>query len=79
MQKFTRPLTREIELGGERLALTLSADGVVVRPVGSRKPPHEMSWDKLLLCAATGTDDLAAAVDAVKKGGSAKPAAGGSM
>jgi cell wall assembly regulator SMI1 len=45
MQKFTRSLTREVEVGGERLALTFSAEGLSVRPVGSRRPPHEMSWD----------------------------------
>ena len=44
MQKFTRALTREIEVGGERLAVTLSEQGLSVRPVGSRRPPHTMSW-----------------------------------
>src|SRR5205823_5157761 len=50
MQKFTRALTREIEIGGERLALTLSEEGLSVRPVGSRRPPHTMSW-AAWLCA----------------------------
>ena len=48
MQKFTRPITREIELGGERLALTFSEQGIAVRPVGSRKPPKEISWAGVL-------------------------------
>ena len=48
MQKFTRALTREIELAGERLALTLSETGIAVRPVGSRKPPREISWASVL-------------------------------
>jgi cell wall assembly regulator SMI1 len=80
VQKFTRPLTREIELGGERIALTLSQEGVAVRPVGSRKPPHEISWAGVL-CAVTRSgaeptaEEVSAAVAAVKKGGTAKPAA----
>jgi cell wall assembly regulator SMI1 len=81
VQKFTRPLTREIEMAGERLALTLSAEGISVRPVGARKPPHEMSWTALL-CLLTGpgaghtpsTEEMAAAVAQLKKG-KAKPAA----
>jgi len=53
MQKFTRPLTREIELAGERLALTFEETGVTVRPVGSRRQPWTMSWPALL-CHLTG-------------------------
>jgi cell wall assembly regulator SMI1 len=78
MQKFTRPITREIELAGERLALTVGADGISVRPVGSRKPPHEIGW-AALVCALTksetgqasppGADEVAAAVEVLKKGG----------
>lgn len=48
MQKFTRPITREVELDTERLALTLDESGVTIRPVGSRKPPHTCSWASLL-------------------------------
>jgi cell wall assembly regulator SMI1 len=44
VRKFTRPLTREIEVAGRRLAVTLSQRGVSVRPVGSRKPPRELTW-----------------------------------
>jgi cell wall assembly regulator SMI1 len=82
MQKFTRPLTREIELAGERLVLTLSADGISVRPVGARKPPHDMNWAELICClagsqtrraSAPGADELNAALDALKKRGPAKP------
>ena len=78
MQKFTRSLTREIEVGGERVAVTLDADGVVLRPVGSRRPPHTVTWAGVL-CAATApagpaTDQVAQAVAALKKGGE-KPAA----
>src|SRR5579871_3746106 len=50
MQQFTRSLTREIEVGGERLAVTLSKEGLSVRPVGGRRPPHHMSWETWL-CA----------------------------
>ena len=81
MQKFTRPLTREIELAGERLAVTLSAEGLSVRPVGSRKPPLEAGWAEIvrsLTARGTGTgptpEELKAAVEALKKGGSAKSA-----
>ena len=50
MQKFTRAITREIDLAGERLAVTFDAQGISVRPVGSRKPPHAMSWGSFLRC-----------------------------
>jgi len=53
MMKFTRPITREIELGGERLAVTMADQGVAFRPVGSRKQPREISWTAIL-CHATG-------------------------
>ncbi len=48
MQQFTRDLTREIQVGGERLALTLTKEGLSVRPVGGRRPPHTMSWEACL-------------------------------
>jgi hypothetical protein len=67
MQKFTRPLTREIALGDGRLALTLTEQGISVRPVGSRKPPWEVSW-AAVLCQLTGAEDVAAAVERLKKG-----------
>jgi cell wall assembly regulator SMI1 len=67
VQKFTRPLTREIDLAGNRLALTLTDQGISVRPVGARKPPWECSWDQLL-CRVTGAADAAAAFEALRKG-----------
>jgi cell wall assembly regulator SMI1 len=81
VQKFTRPITREIELGGERLALTLSEQGLSVRPVGSRKPPHEVSWASLLVAAvagegtAPGLEQVQAAVQALKEGSRPAPTA----
>jgi cell wall assembly regulator SMI1 len=80
VQKFTRPLTREIELAKERLALTLTDEGIAVRLVGSRKPPHQLSWAEVL-CALTRQseagpptpDQVNAALALVKKG-SAKAA-----
>jgi cell wall assembly regulator SMI1 len=51
MQKFTRDLTREVEVNGERVALTLSEKGVAVRPVGSRKPPAEITWAAVVAAA----------------------------
>ena len=83
MQKFTRPITREIELGGGRLALTLTEQGIAIRPVGSRKPPREISWSRLV-CVLTGAAaggpepsaaDLAAAVETLKKGDAGKASA----
>lgn len=73
MQQFTRALTREIEVGGERLALTLSKDGLSVRPVGGRRPPHAMSWSAwLCACVASGgepTDEqVQQALKAVRAG-----------
>jgi hypothetical protein len=78
MQKFTRPLTREVELGSNRLAFTFSEQGLAVRPVGSRRPPREISWGALL-CHMVGahghapsTEEVAAAVESLKKGEGAK-------
>jgi cell wall assembly regulator SMI1 len=76
-------LTREIEVGGERLAVTLDADGVTVRPVGARKHPHHLSW-AACVCAVAGQaaaqdpptpGELAEAIKALKAGASkdAKP------
>jgi cell wall assembly regulator SMI1 len=76
MQKFTRALTREIEVAGERLAVTLDAEGLTVRPVGSRRPPHTLSW-AACVCAVAGqfaTEDpppageTAEALKAIKAG-----------
>src|SRR5437870_2253392 len=53
MMKFTRPITREVEVGGERLAVTMGEQGVSFRPVGARRPPKELSW-AAVLCCATG-------------------------
>jgi cell wall assembly regulator SMI1 len=83
VQKFTRPLTREVEVGGERLALTLSDKGISVRPVGARKPPHEITWAALVAFVtrkrtAPGeptTPELAAAVGALKAGAAPAPPA----
>ena len=75
MQQFTRSLTREIEVGGERLAVTLSKEGLSVRPVGGRRPPHTMSWQACLHACVTGTgrepttDEIHQALEAIKKGG----------
>lgn len=53
MQKFTRALTREVEVGGQRLAVTMDADGLTIRPVGSRREPHRLGWAAVAV-AATG-------------------------
>jgi cell wall assembly regulator SMI1 len=76
MQQFTRSLTREIEVGGERLAVTLSKEGLSVRPVGGRRPPHGMSWE-VWLCACVAqaagpeptAEQIQEALKAVKAGG----------
>lgn len=80
MQKFTRPLTREIAFAGERLGVTLSEAGLSVRPVGARKPPHEISWEALLTLMTKGqaghhpsAEDLSAALAHIKAGGTAAP------
>jgi cell wall assembly regulator SMI1 len=76
MQKFTRALTREIEVGGERLAVTLDEEGLTVRPVGSRRPPHKLSW-AACACAVAGqfasedpppAGELAEAIKSLKSG-----------
>ncbi len=80
MQKFTRPITREIELAGERIALTLSEEGITLRPVGSRAAPRQLSWSAVVHAAATGgsdpePDQLTAAVAALRKAPEGKKAA----
>ena len=62
MQKFTRPITREIDLNGQRLAVTFNEQGLSFRPVGTRKPPREMTWADVLAPA------LEAAPPAAKSG-----------
>jgi cell wall assembly regulator SMI1 len=75
VQKFTRPITREIELGGERLALTLDQKGISVRVLGTRnKPPRELTWGAVLsllgrqktAAAEPTAEELAAAIKALK-------------
>src|SRR5262249_2020708 len=39
---------REIEVAGQRLAVTFSEKGLSIRPVGSRKPPREVTWADLM-------------------------------
>jgi cell wall assembly regulator SMI1 len=78
VQKFTRPLTREIELAGERLALTFDETGISLRPVGSRRPPRQVSWAALICQIATGDGGTPApeavteAVQSIKGGSPAK-------
>jgi hypothetical protein len=83
MQKFTRPITREIELADGRLALTMTEQGLTVRPVGSRKPPAEITW-AAILCYMTGRgapgsntatpEQVQAAVESLKRGEFTHPA-----
>jgi hypothetical protein len=80
VQKFTRPLTREIGFAGDRLGVTLSEAGLSVRPVGARKPPHEISWEALLTLVAKAppghhpsAEELSAALAHIKAGGPAAP------
>lgn len=83
MQKFTRALTREIEVAGERLAVTLSAEGLSVRPVGSRRPPYTMSWAAWVTSCTQPwaanyeptPEEAAAAVEAMKAGKVVNPSA----
>jgi cell wall assembly regulator SMI1 len=75
MQQFTRSLTREIEVGGERLAVTLSKEGLSVRPVGGRRPPHTMTWEAWVCACVAGAGGVPAgeqiqkALEAVRSGG----------
>jgi cell wall assembly regulator SMI1 len=81
MQKFTRALTREIEVAGERLAVTFSEEGMTLRPVGSRRPPHTMSWDALVCACVQGhgaeqactAEQVSEAVKTLKAGGERTP------
>lgn len=57
MQKFTRNITREITVAGERLALTLSEEGLSVRAVGTRRPPLQLSWGAALVAASRTTTE----------------------
>src|SRR5438067_855762 len=83
MQKFTRAVTREVEVAGVRLAVTLDEKGISVRPVGARSAPHEMSW-AAVACALAGRPAAAPAAEEVQRavealGGSAAPAADDSV
>jgi cell wall assembly regulator SMI1 len=72
MQQFTRALTREIQVGGERLAVTFDKDGLTIRPVGSRRPPHALSWQAIVLASVRepdGGEQLETALQALKSGG----------
>jgi cell wall assembly regulator SMI1 len=82
MQQFTRALTREITVGGERLAVTFDKDGLSVRPVGSRRPPMALSWEAVVVActhqAGGGTgpathEELDAALRTLKGGGDKAP------
>jgi hypothetical protein len=82
VQKFTRPLTREVELAGGRLAFTFSEQGIAVRPVGSRRPPREISWGAVLLhmtghagpvVSNPSAEQLAPALDSLRKGEATAP------
>jgi cell wall assembly regulator SMI1 len=79
VQKFTRPITREIELAGERIAVTLSAEGISLRPVGSRATPRTFSWAAVLGALGEAKDptpeQLTAAVAALRKPPAGKKAA----
>lgn len=84
MQKFTRPLTREIDVASERLALTLTDQGINVRLVGSRKAPWEFSWATVLYQVvsqglAAGLqptpEQMTAVLELLRKGGPVEPAA----
>jgi cell wall assembly regulator SMI1 len=76
MQKLTRPLTREIEVGGKRLAVIVSQDGVAIRPADATGPGHTLSW-AACVCACAGkpvvgreptAQELAAAQEALQGG-----------
>jgi hypothetical protein len=81
VQKFNRALTREIEVGGERLAVTLSEQGLLFRVVGSRKPPYEMTWVACLSACIQGREhppseaEIADALKALRAGAKERPAA----
>lgn len=81
MTKFTKALTREIEVGGERLAVTLDENGLSIRSVGSRRPPLDLTWAGLVAThsgkpAATPSDkELAAALTTLRGGAAAVKAA----
>jgi cell wall assembly regulator SMI1 len=73
VQKFTRALTREIELAGHRLKITLDEKGIALAPLGSRRPPREVSWAALVMQVLQGASEpepgmraLAEAIEALK-------------
>jgi cell wall assembly regulator SMI1 len=78
VQKFTRALTREIELAGQRLKLTLDENGITISQVGSRRPPREISWAALIAQMSTAESRepdataLASALDSLKSGPAAR-------
>lgn len=57
MTNLDRPIMRRVQAGRTQLTARLSADGIEVRPYGSRTWYPLLSWERLHIQAA----DLAAA------------------
>lgn len=79
-QKFTRPITREVELAGERIALTFTDAGISARIVGTRSEPKELDWSAVVLALSQGAppvsgEELAAAVKGLRPGKASKSSA----
>jgi cell wall assembly regulator SMI1 len=53
MQKFTRALTREVEVAGVALGVTLDDKGLSFQPADAQQPALTLSWAGCL-CAAAG-------------------------
>jgi cell wall assembly regulator SMI1 len=62
MQKLTRALSREIEVGGRRLAITLDADGFRIAAADAQGEPRALSWAAVVCALASATEPDAAAL-----------------
>jgi len=74
MQKLTRALTREIEVGGQRLAITLDAAGFSIAAADAQGQPRAMTWAAVVcaLASATEPDDAALSKALAALGGGSK-------
>jgi cell wall assembly regulator SMI1 len=70
MAKRARALTREAEIGGQRVSVTLDDEGISLQVGGSKRDPVKLSWGGVL-CAALGKapDDSAVAAALKSLGG----------
>lgn len=74
--KLDKTIKREIELDGEAYMVSMSPEGVTIKPKGKRKG-HEISWRALLSGDADLAQQLTISLDAFAGASSDEPPATG--